>query len=150
MFRDGDFLEKTRILCIIFFGTPGTTNSFFIKTKKNPPYNITPYTINFFQLYTILFLTILQNYTLLPKTLTDCNWNLLISFRPYNFTHYNMKILSSYFQTLQYYKLQQDFFSSKLIEFLPYNITPYTIKFFYFTQNYFWQSYNITDYSQNC
>ena len=23
MFQDGDFLEKTRILCIIFFGTPG-------------------------------------------------------------------------------------------------------------------------------
>ena len=47
------------------------------------------------------FLTILQNYTLLPKSLTDYNGNLLISsFGPYNITHYNMKILSSYYSNL--------------------------------------------------
>ena len=128
-------LQQENFVIILFqpYNITHYNKNFFYKNKKNPPYNITPYTINFFQLYTILFLTILQNYTLLPKSLTDCNWNLLISFRPYNFTHYNMKILSSYFQTLQYYKLQQEFFSSKLIEFPPYNITPYTIKFFYFT-----------------
>ena len=91
------------------------------------------------------------------KSVSTYPWNVkwILLFSNFDFhilsppPNYNMKILSSYFQTLQYYKLQQEFFSSKLIEFPPYNITPYTIKFFYFTQYYFWQSYNITDYSQN-
>ena len=78
-----------------------TTVHFFIKTKKkNPPYNITPNTINFSNFTQYYFWQAYKITHYSQKVVTDYSWNLLISFRPYNITHYNMKIFWSYYSNL--------------------------------------------------